>query len=151
MTPVAAVDAGIDAQVRHLIARYSWALDTGDVVLLETLFTPDCVLQDTSGARHEGRVAAMAYFTWLVRLPAFRGRRHHIDNLLYLDCGERCRIKAYWMVEKWEAASGTKAIDFAGHSEDLIVLQDGAWRFAERVLHYWRDSDGPWSDGAPGA
>lgn len=144
MTPVATVDPVVDAQVRHLIARYSWALDTGDVATLSTLFTEDCLLQDTSGARHEGRAAAMAYFDRLTKMPPFRGRRHHIDNLVYLSCGDRCRLKAYWLVEKWETATGRKVIDFAGHSEDLVVLADGEWRFAERVLHYWRDSDGPW-------
>ncbi len=145
MTPVALVDPGIDAQVRHLIARYAWALDTGDLDVLRTLFTETCRVQDTSGAGHEGRVAAMAYFAGLVRSPAFRGRRHHIDNLVYLTCGDECRIRAYWFVEKWESAQQRKIIEFAGHSEDRIVRVDGAWRFAERVLHYWRDIDGPWN------
>ena len=148
MTAASTIDPHVDAQVRHLIARYSWALDTGDLATLETLFTPDCLVQDTSGARHEGRDAALAYFGTLTRLPEFRGRRHHIDNLVYLSCGDTCRLKAYWFVEKWEAASGQKTINVSGHSEDLIVLRDGAWRFAERVLHYWRDRDGPWFDGS---
>lgn len=144
MTPVASVDPAIDTQIRHLIARYVWALDTADLGVLRSLFTEDCLVQDTGGNRHEGRVATMDYFAFLTSLPAFRGRRHHIDNLVYLTCGDECRLKAYWFVEKWESVQQRRVIDFTGHSEDRIVRVDGEWRFAERMLYYWRDDDGPW-------
>ncbi len=145
MTPVATVDAGIDAQIRHLIAQYAWALDTADLPALEALFTDDCVVQDTSGARHDGRPAAMAYFRALTASPVFRGRRHHIDNVVYLSCGDECRTRAYWTVEKWEAATGTKRIEVVGHSADRYVRTADGFRFAERILHYWRDVDCPWA------
>ncbi len=140
------VDPSIDAQIRHLIAQYAWALDTADLPSLMALFTDDCVVQDTSGQRHDGRAASERYFAWLTALPAFRGRRHHIDNLVYLRCdADACDVRAYWMVEKWEAATQDKRIDFVGHSADRFVRRDGRWLFAERVLHYWRDADCPWT------
>jgi uncharacterized protein (TIGR02246 family) len=144
-----AVDAAVDVQIRHLIARYVWALDTGDIEGLMTLFTDDCVVQDTSGRRHEGKAAAEAYFAMLTRIPQFRGRRHHIDNLVYLRCDDECRLRAYWTVAKWEATTQLKVIEFMGHSEDRFVQRDGQWRFAERLLHYWRDVDGPWTPSGP--
>jgi len=147
VTDIPTIDAATDAAIRQLIARYCWALDTADLPALGGLFTPDCVFQDTSGKRYEGRPAALAYFTWLTALPSFRGRRHHIDNLVYVAIGGDCRTKSYWLVEKWEAASERKLIDFVGWSSDRFVLQGGQWRFAERILHYWRDSDGPWVAG----
>jgi len=141
----ASVDAQVDAEVRHLIARYVWALDTGDLPALMRLFTDDCVLQDTSGRRHAGKAASEAYFAMLMRNPEFRGRRHHIDNLVYTRCDpDRCDVRAYWMVEKWRAATGEKIIDLVGHSADRFVRRDGNWLIAERILHYWRDADGPW-------
>lgn len=148
MKAVDVVDPHADAQIRHLIARYAWALDTADLATLESLFIDDCVVQDTSGARHEGRPAAMAYFRALTESAVFRGRRHHIDNVVYLSCGDECRTRAYWMVEKWEAATQRKVIEVVGHSEDRYVRTDFGWRFAERILHYWRDVDGPWATSA---
>lgn len=151
MKPVATVDPGIDTQIRHLIAQYAWALDTADLATLEALFVPDCVVQDTSGARHEGRDAAMAYFRQLTAQPVFRGRRHHIDNVVYLSCGDECVTRAYWLVEKWEAATQQKRIEVSGHSEDRYVRTDDGYRFAERILHYWRDVDCPWVAPTAGA
>jgi hypothetical protein len=150
--PIVTIDAGIDAQVRHLITRYVWALDVGDIATLETLFTEDCLVQDTSGARHEGRTAAMGYFTTLTRSAPFRGRRHHIDNLLYFAMSdEACHLRAYWTVDKWEVAGGRKVIEALGHSEDRFVRGPDGWRFAERLLHYWRDVDCPWVVDATGS
>lgn len=149
MTPVATVDPALDADIRHLIARYVWALDMADMTTLETLFTEDCVVQDTSGARYQGRVASLGYFATLTASAPFRGRRHHIDNLVYLATGdETCHLRAYWTVDKWEAASGRKVIEALGHSEDRFVRGPDGWRFAMRLLSYWRDADCPWAPDA---
>ncbi len=149
MKAASRVDPDIDAQIRHLIAQYAWALDTADLATLAMLFVDDCVVQDTSGARHEGRDAAMAYFRKLTATPVFRGRRHHIDNVVNLTCGDVCDTRAYWVVEKWNTAAGIKAIEVVGHSEDRYVRTADGFRFAERILHYWRDADGPWAAATP--
>lgn len=138
------IDVPTQIELQNLISRYVWALDTGDLDKTCALFTPDAVLQDTSGKRHVGVEAVRAYFGMLTRLPEFRGRQHHIDNCLFApeDGGVRCA--AYWTVSQFLTRQGRKELVAVGHSRDLFRRQGGQWRFAERLLFHWRDDSCPW-------
>lgn len=143
------MNTGIDLQqqlaLQNLVSSYVWALDTGDVEGVCRLFTPDAVVQDTSGRRHEGLPAIRDYFSMLVRLPVFRGRQHHVDHCLFAPEGAGVRCRAYWTVTQWLTAENRKELAVVGHSSDLFVSRDGEWCFQERLLHYWRDVDCPWA------
>lgn len=138
------LDVADTVALQTLISRYAWALDTADLATLADLFTADARLRDTSGTVHEGRDAVMAYFGHLVRLPAFRGRQHHIDHALFEPGEDGVHCRAYWTVTKWQRASGSKALELTGHSLDRFVATAQGWRFAERLLYYWTDEDCPW-------
>jgi uncharacterized protein (TIGR02246 family) len=131
-------------ELQQLISRYVWALDTGDVEGACGLFTPQALFQDTAGNRYEGVDAIRAYFTRLTGRPDFRGRQHHVDHCLYTREGQAVRCRAYWTVTQWHTAQNRKELAVVGHSSDLFVRNGGDWRFEERVLHHWRDTDCPW-------
>jgi len=140
-TPIPAED---HVAIQQLLATYAWALDTADLDTLRALFLADGILQDTRGNRYEGIEAILAYCAELTSGPEFRGRRHHIDNLLLEPTPEGYLCRSYWTVTKWDAGTGQKQIDFTGHSRDLYVRQPGGWRIRERLLYYWHSHDCPW-------
>lgn len=130
--------------IQHLLSLYAWALDTADLDTLRKLFLDDAVMQDTQGTRHEGIEAILAYCTMLTQTPAFRGRRHHIDNLLLQSTANGYSCRSYWTVTRWDGVSGQKQIDFTGHSRDLYVRTPEGWRIQERLLFYWKSDNCPW-------
>ncbi|HWM47027.1 MAG TPA: nuclear transport factor 2 family protein [Xanthobacteraceae bacterium] len=132
--------------IEDLYSDYVWALDTGDVHGFLALFVPDGVFGDTAGNRYRGPDAIARYVTDLVHSPPFRGRQHIISGKRFaIGSDGRVGIKAYWLVTKWTKASGAIAIDRAGHSDDVVVKTGGRWLFAQRVVHYWNDTDLPWA------
>lgn len=133
------------ADIVHLFSRYAWALDMADLKTLETLFTPDGIMQDTAGNRYNDRDAMLGYIRTLTRTPEFRGRQHNIYNILVTGGGtDRYQTKSYWTVAKWDAPSNERRIDSTGHSEDLFVKLNGQWLFKERILYRWLSNNGPW-------
>jgi ketosteroid isomerase-like protein len=138
------IDLQTRFEIEHLISRYVWALDTGDLEQVARLVTQEALLRDTAGNPHAGREAVRGYFAGLMALPEFRGRQHHIDNCLFTPEGEGLRCRAYWTVTQWLTGQGRKEVVAVGHSSDLFVQQQGEWRFAERLLYHWRDADCPW-------
>jgi hypothetical protein len=133
------------ADITNQLNRYAWALDLGDLKALGELFTPDGLMQDTSGKRYDGRDALVGYARELINTPAFRGRQHIIYNLV-VDQGsaDRCQTRSYWTVIKWDGETNEKKIDGTGHSEDLFVKINGKWLFKERLVHRWSSTNGPW-------
>lgn len=132
-------------RIQMLIAEYSWALDTADVAALGALFLDDAVFEDTAGNVYSGRAAFEGYFRKLVDMPTFRGRQHHIDNLILTPTGDGYDSRSYWTVTKWHSEAGHKIFEVIGHSTDRFVRTGDGFRFAERRVHYWRDVDCPWS------
>ena len=98
------------ARIQTLIARYVWALDTADIRALGALFTDDAIFEDTAGNVYQGRAAYEGYFRQLMATPAFRGRQHHIDNLILTptDWGYETKV----LLDRHQVA-------FAGQPEDL--------------------------------
>lgn len=131
--------------IDDLYADYVWALDSGDVKQFLTLFADDAIFGDTAGNRYQGHAAIGKYVTGLVNLPAFRGRQHYLSGLRFEQTGVRIGVKGYWLVTKWTKATGAKAVEVAGWSDDAFVKIAGQWRFSQRIVHYWSDVDLPWA------
>ena len=130
--------------IEDLYADYVWALDSGDVKGFLTLFTTDAVFGDTAGNRYKGHAEIGGYVTKLVTSAPFRGRQHFLSGFRYAADGDRVGIKAYWLVTKWVKATGVKTVEVSGHSDDAAVKVGGRWRFSQRIVHYWSDTDLPW-------
>lgn len=140
------IDIGNHLRVRNLITDYVWKLDMADIEGVLDLFLPDGIFEDTAGKVYRGREEIGGYFRMLTNLPAFRGRRHHIDNLrIEPDVGGGYSVRSYWTVTKWRTAENhVKVIESLGHSLDVLVRHGEGFLFAERRVHHWRDADCPW-------
>jgi uncharacterized protein (TIGR02246 family) len=131
--------------IEDLYSDYVWALDSGDVPGFLALFTNDAVFGDTAGNRYTGSRAIGGYVTDLVNSDRFRGRMHYISAKRFTHSGERIGVTSYWLVTKWAKASGAKTIEVSGHADDAFVKVGGRWRFSQRIVHYWSDTDLPWA------
>jgi hypothetical protein len=128
--------------IQDLVARYAWALDTGDVDALVACFVPDgLVIEDVfeEADRWQGRDGLRRLGEHYRAVPNFPGRQHHVSQLLVEGSGERrsARSFAYVTECRGEPPYVTR---FAGYYEDQLVKVDGTWLFSERLIRLW---DGP--------
>jgi len=133
--------------IEDLYSDYVWALDSGDVPGFLALFTEDAVFGDTAGNRYKGHAAIRGYVNDLVHSERFRGRMHFISAKRFTATGGRIGVTSYWLVTKWAKASGAKTVEVSGHADDAFVKVGGRWRFSQRIVHYWSDTDLPWAAG----
>jgi len=145
-------DIGIEDwfAVRQHIDRYIWNFDMGDIEQLLKSFTDDAIFQDSAENEYVGQQAIKGYFDGLIFSPEFRGRRHHIDNLLITRQPDGYNVRSYWTITKWYSDQNEKKIDALGHSFDRIVTGPAGPKFAERRVYYWRDDTCPWHPSGTG-
>lgn len=119
----------------ELMARYAWAIDTGDVEAYVACFTANAVLS-MRGMPNRGHEAIRTYVSGVVNRPDFPGRQHHHNEVLIEGDGERCSVKSYSTISQ-RFEDGESRIVFSGLYRDVVVKQDGRWRFAERHWDVW--------------
>jgi uncharacterized protein (TIGR02246 family) len=122
--------------IQDLLARYAWALDTGDYQTYATLFTPDGIFVER-GQVFQGRAALAEHVRELA--SAMRpGNRHHNTQILFEEGdADRCVIRSYSSHIFEPEPGAPKVIRMQGHYRDVCVKQDGAWYFAERNWDEW--------------
>jgi uncharacterized protein (TIGR02246 family) len=135
---VTALTAEDRLDIIDLLARYAWAIDTGDVEGYVACFTSDAVVS-MRGAINTGHEAIRAYVTSVVTRPEFPGRQHHHGEVRIEGDGERCRVKSYSTISQRFEGGETKVM-FAGQYRDVVVKQGGRWLFAERAWDEWDPS-----------
>ncbi len=124
--------------IQDLLARYAWALDTGDVDAFVACFTPDAaVIEEVfeEPDRWEGHANIRRLAEHYKSVPDFPGRQHHVSQILIDGNAERsftfvteCRGEPPYLLR------------FAGYYEDQAVKMGGEWLFRERIIRLW---DGP--------
>jgi hypothetical protein len=129
--------------IEDLMARYEWALDTGDADAYGALFTDDAVLQ--SGSRTtQGRVAITQEVRDLVArfraaaeasTEAKPARKviHAYANAVIDISGDTATAKSNW-IEVWNIRDGAAEVGAAGEYHDALVKLDGRWYFQHRTL-----------------
>ena len=125
--------------IHDLIARYGWSLDTGDIDGFVDCFVTDATLCEDVFEEADtfvGHDAIRGMARFFADLPMFPGRQHHVSNILVEGAGPRCHVRAYCMVTDATAGPGG-AIAFCGHYDDVVVKQDGRWRFETRLIRHW--------------
>jgi hypothetical protein len=121
--------------ITHMFARYAWMMDTRDIAGLATVFTEDAEVEvGRTGKRYYGFKEIAGYYDGLHNIPAFKGRQHHLDNLLIEGSGDRYVGKAYWFITGAQPAEGTQ-LPLNGHYDDIYVRQSGFWRIKSRIIH----------------
>ena len=125
--------------IRDVIARYAWALDTGDVEGFVGCFCRDGVLLwDAFEApeRWEGHEALRHFVNFFRDLPSSAGRQHHVTNTVIEAGQEGVRARSYAAVALRQG-DGPHLLHVMGYYEDVFRLEDTRWRLAERIIRDW--------------
>ena len=128
--------------IQDLIARYAWALDTGDSDSLVACFTQDAVVIEEvfeDPDRWEGHEGIRGLAHHYAASPGFPGRQHHVSQSIVEGSGARCSVKSFAFVTECRGEP-PYTLRFTGYYDDQLVKVDGEWLFKERIIRLW---DGP--------
>jgi ketosteroid isomerase-like protein len=142
MSRAAALSVADRIAIQDLIARYAWALDTGDVDGLVACFTPDCVVIEEvfeDPDRWEGHAGVRGLGEHYKNSPGFPGRQHHVSQSIVEGDSERCTVKAFAFVTECRGEP-PYTLRFTGYYDDVLLQVKGQWLFHERTIRLW---DGP--------
>lgn len=135
--------------IQDLLARYAWALDTGDVDALVACFVPDGVLIEDvfEEADHwRGHDELRRLGEHYRSVPNFPGRQHHVTQVQIDGAGAWRAVRSFTFVTECRGEP-PYVVRFAGYYEDQVVKVDGVWLFNERLMRLW---DGPVLQRFPG-
>jgi len=126
-------------EIQDLIARYAWALDTGDIDSLVSCFTPDCVVIEEvfeDPDRWEGREGVRRLAQHYGASPGFPGRQHHTSQSLVEGDAGRCSVKSFAFVTECHGEP-PYTLRFTGYYDDKLEKREGRWLFRERIIRLW--------------
>jgi hypothetical protein len=125
--------------IHELLARYAWALDTGDSDALVACFAPNAVVieevfEDADvWEGHEGVRRMMAHYA---SAPGFPGRQHHVSQTIIEGEATHACVRSFAMVTECHGEP-PYLLRFAGYYLDQVVHLDFRWLFAERRIRLW--------------
>jgi len=126
------------------LTRYCRAIDTGDWDLLDTIFTPDAVVDYASSGGRRGPYPEIK--AWLASvLPSFAVRQHFVTNREITVEGDTATSRAsLYNPMGVRRSDGGLELFFTGATyHDRWRRTAGGWRIVERVLEeHWRDARG---------
>jgi ketosteroid isomerase-like protein len=125
--------------IQDLIARYAWALDTGDIDGVANCFTTDGVVIEEvfeDPDRWEGRDGVRALAEHYRTSAGFPGRQHHVSQSIVTGDSQRCAVKSFAFVTECRGEP-PYTLRFTGYYDDQIVKIDGPWLFKERIIRLW--------------
>lgn len=126
--------------IKDLMARYSWALDTGDLDAFVACFASDGmmveeVFKDPDIWQGQGGLRRLAEH--YRSIPNFAGRQHYCGNTLVTAGPEGgAHARSFALVTECLGAP-PYVLRFCGYFEDELVSQNGQWLFQRRVLRLW--------------
>lgn len=122
--------------IRDLMSEYCFYVDNGEFEKFAGLFTSDGVFETGPLGKLRGRKAIHDFIAAHVpRAGEGPARKHCTMNHLIRVNGNEAQANSYIVVIR-EAESGTIIASLAGRYEDLLVKQDGEWRFKVRKIHF---------------
>ncbi len=140
--PVSAEDRH---EIHDLLGRYVWAVDTGDVDGIVSLFTPDGIVRYGDGEAYESRDGIRRFARLVTGNRGTRGRMHLNLPLFMVRLENGVTLRSYLCVVQWVAEPERKAIRTLSYSDDTCVRTGDGWRIKERVIWRWNDHLQPWS------
>lgn len=132
--------------IHDMIARYAWALDTGDVEGYVGCFTEDAWIFHGPDGRLEGR-AGLKQLTeqlWYARPDHYLGRQHRMSQVLLSYEGADIRIKAFWSILQQKVASGECIVFGLGTWDGLATKVGGDWQLKSLYVDIWKGRNVPW-------
>lgn len=125
--------------IHDVIARYAWALDTGDVEGFVACFCTDGVLVWDAFEQPQswrGEHALRHFAEFFRALPSSAGRQHHVSNTVITPTADGMAARSYVAVALRQG-DGPHALHVMGWYEDLFRQEDSLWRLASRVIRDW--------------
>jgi len=132
--------------IHDMIARYAWALDTGDVDGYVNCFTEDAWIFHGPDGRLEGR-AGLKQLTeqlWYARPDHYLGRQHRMSQVLLSHEGPDIRIKAFWSILQQRVATGESFVFALGTWDGLATKIGDDWQLKSLYVDIWRGRNVPW-------
>jgi hypothetical protein len=126
-------------EIREVIARCAWALDTGDAEAFVACFCADGVLLwdvFETADRWQGEAALRHFAEFFRDQPTSAGRQHHVTNTVITPDAQGARAMSYVTVALRQG-HGPHLLNVMGYYEDSFRLEHGRWRLAERVIRDW--------------
>lgn len=128
--------------IEHVLARWAFGYDEGDVPMMEACFAPDATMRMEIGVRdgtqdvmgpYVGRAEVMGLFTEHQGVQTDQ-RRHVTTNVVIADDrGDEASVVSYLSLFVTDA-DGVR-LQATGVYRDEFVCLDGEWRIRERFLH----------------
>lgn len=126
--------------IDDLLTRYTMAVDDGDWDQLDTVFTPDAVIDYTSAGGIRGTRAEIK--AWLAEaLAPFPVRQHLICNKRVVIDGDEATVRAYFfnpmMISLGDGTS--RSTPGGGYYNHRLVRTADGWRSVELIEEeVWR-------------
>jgi 3-phenylpropionate/cinnamic acid dioxygenase small subunit len=120
-------------EIDDLLTRYARAVDTLDWPLLDTVFTPDAVVDYTASGGIRGTYPEIR--AWLAKvLPLFPVRQHFVTNRDVQIAGDSATSRAMLFnpMGTRNQADGVDLFYIGGCYVDRLVRTPAGWRIAER-------------------
>jgi hypothetical protein len=139
-------------EIEELMARYAWALDTGDFEGYAATFCEDGWLAHWPQGRCEGRAGLIraTESLWYDTPNHYLGRQHRMSQVLMApgvgEAGEvGVRIKCFWSILQHDVVTFENRVFGMGTWNTLAVKEaDGEWRFKSVDVDLWINGNVPW-------
>lgn len=142
-------EAEITESIRNLLGAYHYFGDHGMSQEYASLFAADGVLETSGSGNYEGREVISAYLQARHDARAaldlrFSKTMHHLASVYIYDVtAESASAFSYFQVLT------PLGRDHWGSYRDHLVLEDGEWRFARRIVSIDGHSDVSWRTQVP--
>jgi uncharacterized protein (TIGR02246 family) len=121
--------------IRDLMSACCFHLDEGEFDKFAALFAVDGTFEPGPQGQYQGRAAIREFIASVVPGPGEGpARKHCTVNHLISVSGSEARANSYILVVR-EAENGIIP-SLAGRYEDLLVKENGEWRFKVRKIHF---------------
>jgi uncharacterized protein (TIGR02246 family) len=121
--------------IRDLLSAYCYHVDEGEFDKFAALFATDGIFEPGPQGKYQGREAIRTFIASVVPRPGEGPARKHctMNHLINVN-GTEARANSYIVVVR-ESENGIIP-SLAGRYEDLLVKEDGEWRFKVRKIHF---------------
>jgi 3-phenylpropionate/cinnamic acid dioxygenase small subunit len=135
------------AEIEELIARYAWALDTGDFDGYAACFAEDGWIEHPPQGRMHGR-AGLKRLTdelWYSKPNHYLGRQHRMSQIIMTPENGDVRIRCFWSILQHNVETSLCGVFGLGTWDTLAhKCADGEWRFKSVGVDIWRGEGVPW-------
>ena len=136
-------------EIEELMARYAWALDTGDFEGYAGCFTEDGWLEHWPQGRCVGR-AGLKRATdslWYDKPNHYLGRQHWMGQTIMSpegEAGDAVRVKCFWVIVQHNVETFENFVYGMGTWDTLAVKVDGVWKLKSVSVDLWIEGKVPW-------